>query len=136
VSRAGTTTHQRPNLETDYVPPQNQTQQQIVAICQKLLGIEQIGIHDDFFDLGGDSLLGTQLITHLCDTFQIDLALLTVFETSTVADLALVILQKKAELADDALLLKELEQLEQMTDDEVQTLLTVERNQIKRVEKI
>jgi acyl transferase domain-containing protein len=136
LSTAGTTTHQRPNLETDYVSPQNETQQQIVTLCQKLLGIEKIGINDDFFDLGGDSLLGTQLITHLCDAFQVDLSLLTFFDAPTVAELALIILQKKAELADDALLLKDLEHLEQLTDDEVQALLTVDENQTGRVEKI
>src|SRR5437773_3577486 len=40
------TPHQRPNLQTPYVPPQNETEQQIAAIWQKMLGIEQIGIHD------------------------------------------------------------------------------------------
>jgi natural product biosynthesis luciferase-like monooxygenase protein/amino acid adenylation domain-containing protein len=127
---------QRPNLQTPYVPPQNETQQQIAAIWQKLLGIEKIGIHDNFVDLGGHSLLGTQLITRLRDTFQIDVSLRTLFEEPTVARLALVIVQKKAELVDDTLLLQAIEDLENLTDDEVQTLLAVDAKQTGKVQKI
>ncbi len=127
---------QRPNLQTPYVPPQNETQQQIAAIWQKLLGIEKIGIHDNFVDLGGHSLLGTQLITRLRDTFQIDVSLRTLFGEPTVARLALVIVQRKAELVDDTLLLQAIEDLENLTDDEVQTLLAVDAKQTGKVQKI
>jgi NAD(P)-dependent dehydrogenase (short-subunit alcohol dehydrogenase family)/acyl carrier protein len=122
----------RPNLQTAYVAPQNETQQQIADLWQKLLGIERIGIHDNFIDLGGDSLLGTQLITRLRDAFQVDLSLRTLFEEPTVAGLALAILQKKAERVDDALLLQAMENLERLTDDEAQTLLATDMNQTGR----
>ena len=126
----------RPNLPTPYVPPQNETQQQIATLWQKLLGIEKIGIHDNFMELGGHSLLGTQLIIRLRDTFQVDLSLRTLFEEPTVAGLALVIVQKKAELVNEVLLLQAIEDLEHLTDDEVQTLLTVDVNQTERGSKI
>jgi amino acid adenylation domain-containing protein len=116
----------RPNLQTPYVPPQNETQQQIADLWQKLLGIEKIGIHDNFLDFGGHSLLGTQLITRLRDTFQVDIPLRTFFEDPTVAHLAIVIVQKMAELVDDALLLQDIEDIEQLTDDEAQTFLAVD----------
>jgi NAD(P)-dependent dehydrogenase (short-subunit alcohol dehydrogenase family)/acyl carrier protein len=127
---------QRPNLQTPYVPPQNETQQQIAALWQQLLGIEKIGIHDNFVELGGHSLLGTQLITRLRDTFRVDISLRTLFEEPTVARLTVVIVQKKAELVNEALLLQAIEDVEHLTDDEVQTLLTVDVNQAEGAQEI
>jgi acyl carrier protein len=129
-----TTLHQRPHLQTAYVAPQNETQQQIADLWQKFLGIEKIGIHDNFIDLGGNSLLATQLITRLRDTFQVDLTLRTLFEEPTIARLTMLLFQKKAELIDDALLLQDIEDVEHLTDDEVQALLAADRNQTERTQ--
>jgi acyl carrier protein len=127
-------THQRPHLQTAYVPPQNETQQQIADLWQKFLGIEKIGIHDNFIDLGGNSLLATQLITRLRDMFQVDLTLRTLFEEPTIARLAMLLVEKKAELVDDMLLLQDIEDVEHLTDDEVQALLAADRNQTERTQ--
>jgi acyl carrier protein len=121
-------------LQTAYVAPQNETQQQIADLWQRFLGIEKIGIHDNFVELGGNSLLATQLITRVRDMFQVDLTLRTLFEEPTIARLALAILQKKAERVDDALLLQAMENLERLTDDEAQTLLAADMNQTGREE--
>ncbi len=83
------TGYARPGLETAYVAPNNELEQEIAAIWGELLGIEQIGIHDNFFELGGHSLLGTQLITRLRQSFQLDMPLTTLFEAPTVAELAM-----------------------------------------------
>jgi NAD(P)-dependent dehydrogenase (short-subunit alcohol dehydrogenase family) len=126
--------NQRPNLQTPYVPPQYETQRQIAVLWQQLLGIEEIGIHDNFVELGGHSLLGTQLITRLRDMFQVDISLRTLFEEPTVARLAVVIVQKKAELTDDVLLLQAIENVECLTDDEVQAFFEADRNQRGRMQ--
>jgi acyl carrier protein len=47
-----------------------------------------IGVHDDFFALGGTSLLTTQAVARVNDTFGVELSLLTLLESPTVADLA------------------------------------------------
>jgi len=83
-----TARHPRPNLQTAYVAPRNELERTIVAMWQQVLGIEQVGIHDDFFGLGGHSLLATQLISQLRDTFQVELPLRDLFEKPTVANLA------------------------------------------------
>ena len=73
---------------TVFVPPRNDTEQSIADIWSELLELEQVGIHDDFFALGGDSLITTQLRTRLRDKTQIDLPLRTFFEKNTIANLA------------------------------------------------
>ena len=62
-------THTRPQLSTPYASPRNEVEQTIAAIWQDLLGVEQVGIHDSFFDLGGHSLLAIQAISRLREAF-------------------------------------------------------------------
>ncbi|HJT58206.1 MAG TPA: SDR family NAD(P)-dependent oxidoreductase [Ktedonobacteraceae bacterium] len=101
----------RPHLSTEYVPPNDEFEQQIIESWQQVLGIEQIGIQDNFFELGGHSLMGTQLISRLRHAFQVDLPLATLFEAPTVAELAL------------AIKLKLIEEIDQLDEDQVQSLV-------------
>ena len=96
------TAYPRPALSTPYVAPENEFEEKIAQIWGELLGIEQIGIHDNFFELGGHSLIGSQLIARLRQSFQIDLSLELIFESATIAELAIAI-----ELA----LIEEIEQI-------------------------
>jgi acyl-CoA synthetase (AMP-forming)/AMP-acid ligase II/acyl carrier protein len=64
------------------------TQKRLIEILTALLGHRKIGLKDDFFLLGGHSLLGAQLIARLRDTFRVELALRTVFDSPTVVALA------------------------------------------------
>jgi NADPH:quinone reductase-like Zn-dependent oxidoreductase/acyl carrier protein len=86
-SSRGEITHQRPGLRVSYSAPRNETEQTIAAIWQELLGIAQIGIHDDFFELRGDSLLAAQVVSRLNRAFQIKLPLSSLFDAPTVASL-------------------------------------------------
>jgi amino acid adenylation domain-containing protein len=70
------------------VPPRNATETTIAAIWSEVLKRESIGIHDSFFELGGNSLLATRINARLRQTFQLDLPLQTLFEKPTVAALA------------------------------------------------
>jgi acyl transferase domain-containing protein/acyl carrier protein len=94
------TFHQRPHLLTIYVAPQDEIERTIADIWQEVLGIQQVGIHDNFFDLGGDSLLVTQVVGRLRDAFQINLPLSLLFNFPTVAGLAGVVVQTETELED------------------------------------
>ncbi len=82
------TLYERPDLGTDYVPPRNEVEHKVIEIWQQVLGIEEIGVHDNFFDLGGHSLLATQLRSHLYEAFKIELAIRDLFENATVAGVA------------------------------------------------
>jgi acyl transferase domain-containing protein/acyl-CoA synthetase (AMP-forming)/AMP-acid ligase II/acyl carrier protein len=81
----------RPDLPVEYVAPRNILEQSITDIWQDLFGISPIGIHDDFFDLGGHSLLTTQMMSKMRSTFQIDLPVKALFEATTIAKLAHII---------------------------------------------
>ena len=88
---AGRPRHERPNLPTPYVAPRNDVEQRIAAIWESLLGIERVGIHDKFLALGGNSLLGTQLVARLREAFAVNLPLRSLFTAQTVADLAVLV---------------------------------------------
>jgi amino acid adenylation domain-containing protein len=68
--------------------PQTAIEKRIVRILGDLLGIEGVGTNDNFFFLGGHSLLGTQLIARLRDAFGVELSLRRVFDSPTAAELA------------------------------------------------
>lgn len=121
-----TSGYHRPNLLNEYVAPDNEIERSIAGIWQELLGIEQIGIHDSFFDLGGHSLLATRLSSRLQDTFDVQLELRTFFERPTIAELAAIILQNLAEQVDSELLAK----LEHLTQEEVRATLATEHEMI------
>ncbi len=70
------------------VAPRSPIEQRLTEILSKLLGLDQVSVQDNFFLLGGHSLLGTQLIGRVRDTFGVELSLRTVFDASTIALLA------------------------------------------------
>ncbi len=76
----------RPELDTGYVAPRNEMERTIASAWQEVLKVEKVGIHDNFFDLGGHSLMTTQLHSRLRDAFAIDLPLRHLFEATTVAE--------------------------------------------------
>lgn len=69
--------------------PQTAIEKRIVRILGDLLGIEGVGTNDNFFFLGGHSLLGTQLIARLRDAFGVELSLRRVFDSPTAGELAI-----------------------------------------------
>jgi len=80
--------HPRPELNNDYVPPKNEVERKLADIWQKTLSIEAVGIHDEFFDLGGDSLMLIQVHTEVKKQFTTDLAVVDLYKYNTVASLA------------------------------------------------
>jgi NAD(P)-dependent dehydrogenase (short-subunit alcohol dehydrogenase family) len=103
--------HARPGLTTPYIAPTTEMEEALAGFWQDLLGIEQVGIHDNFFDLGGHSLLGIQLNARLRGTFEIDLPLRVLFDSPTVAELA--------EVVESALI----GDIDELSDEEAESLL-------------
>ena len=78
----------RPALQTPFNPPANDLEIKIAEIWQSLLGIDTVGIDDNLFELGGDSLLGVQLLARVRAGFSIDLHPADFFRSPTIAGLA------------------------------------------------
>jgi amino acid adenylation domain-containing protein len=74
-----------------YVGPRNGMEVQLTALWQQVLGMQEIGIHDNFFDLGGHSLKAAQLFYQLELVFEKQLPLATLFQAPTIAELAAVL---------------------------------------------
>jgi len=85
----------RPNLETAYVEPQTTEEEILTAIWCHLLGIDQVGIHGDFFDLGGHSILMMELFTHVEREFNIDLPLAPFIEHPTIEAMAMLVQEER-----------------------------------------
>ncbi|HYG64726.1 MAG TPA: SDR family NAD(P)-dependent oxidoreductase, partial [Thermoanaerobaculia bacterium] len=80
--------HARPALGSVYVAPRDETERRIAEIWQEVLGIDRVGIHDNFFDLGGNSLVGLKVVSRLKRELAADVSAVTLFEGPTVASLA------------------------------------------------
>jgi amino acid adenylation domain-containing protein len=79
-----------------YVPPRTNAEQKVAAIWQELLRTERVGVSDNFFDLGGYSLLVVQLQSRLLQQFQKELSLVELFQHPTVASQASLIVQPQS----------------------------------------
>jgi acyl transferase domain-containing protein/acyl carrier protein len=80
--------HPRPELSTPYVPPVTDSQKKLARIWQSLMGIGKIGINDDFFELGGDSLKALTINTMVEKHLGVDVSLAEFFNAPTIGDLA------------------------------------------------
>ena len=97
--------------DSSFVEPSTPIEQRLAAILAPLLDLDRVGVEDNFFLLGGHSLLGTQLIARVRDAFGVELSLRTLFDAPTVSKLAAQI---------EALLIAK---LDAMSEDEAQQLL-------------
>lgn len=82
-----------PNAENalrdqEYTPPRGIVEERLAAIVAPLLNVEKVGMNDNFFLLGGHSLLGTQLLTKISHVFGVDLTLLSLFDHPTLAEIS------------------------------------------------
>ena len=76
-------------VDEAYLAPRTETEQRLAAIWQEVLRVERIGVNDNFFDLGGHSLLATQVISRAREAFGLNVALANLFDSPTVAGLAI-----------------------------------------------
>ena len=116
-------TAQQPLTDRDYVAPRTPIEQALADIWAALLGLPHVGVHDDFFEAGGHSLLITQLITRTNEAFQIALPIRAIFEQPTIAQLADLVVSQQLEQAEAETLAQLLAQIEDLPDDEAASWL-------------
>jgi len=78
----------RSSLLGEFVAPRTAAEEQLASIWRDVLNTDRVGVHDDFFDLGGNSLLALRLAVRIREAFSVDLPLIQVFSRPTVAGLA------------------------------------------------
>lgn len=102
---------ERPELENVFVAPESPTEQRLALIWTELLGINRAGLYDNYFELGGDSLLATQLASQIRKIFEVELPLADLFQHPILAELSAII--------EEAIMT----QMEAMSDEEVEQSL-------------
>jgi amino acid adenylation domain-containing protein len=77
----------RPDFERPYAAPRSPLEDQVAQVWANALGLDRVGIHDDFLELGGDSLIATQIVARIWEMFATEVPFETMFERPTVAAL-------------------------------------------------
>jgi acyl carrier protein len=73
---------------SERIPPRTETEKIIANIWTEVLHIDEVGVHDDFFEIGGHSLLAAQVMNRLRDNFELEIPLSRIFEYPTVGGIA------------------------------------------------
>jgi acyl carrier protein len=106
---------ERPALAEAFIPPRTPAEKTLASIWTKLLGLNRVGVNDNYFELGGDSLLATQLVSQVRNVFEVELPLVELFRHPTLAEMATSI--------EEAII----EQMEEISDEEAEQLLSPEK---------
>jgi len=115
--------HTQPDSNRIFIAPRTANEEAVAEIWSSVLGFEKVGIQDNFFDLGGHSILAIQIMLRLSDRFRTLLPLRMLFEKPNVEELALEITKTLIERADQAKLRRSLSELESMSDEDAKSML-------------
>lgn len=85
---AGTSSFERPEMDSEFVAPRNDMETTLAGFWTELLGVQKIGIHDSFFDLGGHSLIAVRLFRKIKKAYSVDLPISVLFDAPTIAQCA------------------------------------------------
>ena len=80
----GSQTFARPELDSEYVEPEGEIERRLALFWAELLGIEKVGAEDNFFDLGGHSLIAVRLFAQVKKAFAVDFPISVLFEAPTI----------------------------------------------------
>jgi acyl carrier protein len=113
----------RPSLEAPFAAPTTPTEEELAAIWAEVLSLDRVGIHDNFFDLGGHSLAATRVVSQVFRHFQLELPLQSLFGSPTVAAMAAVITENRAKRLGEGDLYRILSEIESLSDEESEELI-------------
>ena len=115
----------RPETRESYVAPRHALEEVVADIWAGVFGYGQIGVQDNFLEIGGHSLLAMQIMSRLREVFPIEISLRDLFESLTVAGLAERILQAGQKAHVEVVeIAQTLMQMNQLSDEEVEAMLT------------
>jgi acyl carrier protein len=119
----------RPDLEVPFLAPRFPAEATLAKIWADVLGIDRVGIQDDFFDLGGDSLAASRVVSRVIQQFQLEIPLQTLFDSPTIAAMAAVITAHQGKTLDEQGLSTLLNELDSLSDEEAKRLEGEQRNE-------
>ena len=117
----------RPELHTSFVAPRTFFEKELAQVWAEILTLDVVGIHDNFFDLGGHSLAATRVVSRVIKTFQVDVPLQALFAAPTVAEMAAMVTEHQAKKIGDQALSRVLAELESLSEDEAVNLLAAKK---------
>ena len=117
----------RPELETPMAAARNEVEKQLAQIWAEVLALDEVGIRDNFFDLGGDSLSASRIVSAVLQHFQLEIPLKALFQSPTVAEMASVITEHQDKRLNDKDLENLLSELESISDEEAVRLVSESR---------
>ena len=85
----------RPALDTALILPRTSVEKELAQIWADVLSLDEVGIHDNFFDLGGHSLSATRVVSQVIKHFQLEIPPKALFQSPTVAEMAAVITEHR-----------------------------------------
>jgi non-ribosomal peptide synthetase component F/acyl carrier protein len=113
----------RPNLRASFIAPRTPIEKELSSIWARILSKDCIGVHDNFFDLGGHSLSAVRVVSQVIKSFQLELPLQALFQAPTVAAMAAVIIECQGKNLGEKELARVLAEVESMSDAEAQRSL-------------
>jgi amino acid adenylation domain-containing protein len=113
----------KPELDTPFVAPRTPVEEELAQIWGEVMGIDHVGIRDNFLELGGHSLKATQIISRVINRFRVELPVKSLLEAPTVAEMAAVIAEHKGKKLGQTEMESILTELESLTEEEAERLL-------------
>jgi amino acid adenylation domain-containing protein len=107
----------RPNLDQPYVGPRTPLEKALVGMWAEVLELGEIGMHDRFLELGGDSLKAIRIVSRVIAHFQVDIPLTALFDSPTVGDMALAVVKHQAGAAEKERVSALLAEIEAMSEE-------------------
>jgi acyl carrier protein len=124
----------RPKLGTRFIAPTTSIESVLAKIWSEALSLDSVGIHDSFFDLGGDSLVASRIVSSIGRIFPWNITLTEFYEACTVAQVAKLLTQKAPGVEQAEKVATLFLQVDSMPSSEIEALLADVRNK-RRPEK-
>jgi acyl carrier protein len=120
AAKLGLTSSTQTRIKSAFAAPRTPIESRLAEIWAQVLGLDRVGIHDHFLDLGGDSMLATQVFARVREEFGVEMTMIAFFEMPTIALQAKNI--EKAQCQTDEIM-RALSEIENLSDAEAQQLL-------------
>jgi acyl carrier protein len=113
--------------QREYLAPRGPVEELISELWSEVLKVDQVGINDNFFDLGGHSLLLSQVAARIKVAFSVDMPLRALFDAPTISQLAVAIAAEQMKAAEFNEAARTLEEIQRLSDNEIRLLLESEK---------